>query len=138
MITAKLSTQAVAGAAAAVATLEVVSPWIQVFDAQALIVATFGALGGSTRWLFLRESFWNGVRLLLLGAIVAFGVGGLWRVILKQYFSDMSDSLVAQPGITYNGAYLVGLFSVVILGKWLDENEQTKNDRNKASKGNGK
>lgn len=129
MIAAKLLNHAATGAAAAIAAIEGTSLWGQVFDEHAAIVAVFGALGGSTRWVFLRESMRDGLRLMILGALLAFGVGSLSRVLIDNYLGDSPESLLSQPQVAYNGAYLVGLFAVVLLGKWLDDNRSDGDDK---------
>ncbi|MEL6809014.1 MAG: hypothetical protein AAFO97_14660 [Pseudomonadota bacterium] len=97
------------------------SPLAAVFDADALVVAIHGALGGSARWLFLREPWRDGLRLMLLGAVLAAGVGNLWRLLVGQWFSDVPESVWTQPETAYSGAFLVGLGAVTFMGRFIDE-----------------
>ncbi|MEM9786801.1 MAG: hypothetical protein AAF801_09900, partial [Pseudomonadota bacterium] len=81
ILSTKLMAHVAIGAAAyvvATEALETITPWADVLSANALIVAAHGALGGACRWLFLQETLRDGLRLTLLGAVLAFGVGSLW------------------------------------------------------------
>ena len=96
------------------------SPLAQAFDESALVIAIFGALGGSARWLFLQEGLREGGRLAILGALLAFGMGNLWSIVIKNWLGDVPDHVLTQPETAYYGAFLVGLSSVAIMGRFID------------------
>lgn len=124
MFFTKLALQAGTGmvvATAAVQAIDSITPWSIAFNADAIVVALHGALGGSARWLFLREPWRHGLRLMLLGAILAAGIGNLWRLLVKTWVGDVPDSILNQPETAYSGAFLVGLLAVTILGRFFDE-----------------
>lgn len=95
-----------------------------VFNENALIIAIFGALGGSARWLFLREKFREGLRLAVLGALLAFGLGNLASFLVKSWLGQVPDHILAQPETVYYLAFVVGLGSVTILGRFIDAKEE--------------
>lgn len=118
----ELALSAVIGAAAAT-TAVTATPFEVVFNESTGVVAIFGALGGSTRWLFLHENFREGSRLAALGALLAFGIGNLWSLVVKVYLGDVPDHILAQPETSYYGAFVVGLAAVAILGRFIDEKD---------------
>ena len=106
---------------AAVQFMESVSPWTTAFNGDILIVALHGALGGSARWLFLKEPWRDGLRLMLLGAVLAAGLGNLWSVMIKSWFAEIPDNILNQPETAYSGAFVIGLLAVTLLGRFFDE-----------------
>jgi len=112
-----LGAVAFSGAADVAGRLDIIA---DIWTADFGLVALHGALGGSARWLFLKEPWREGMRLMILGAVLAAGVGNMWRLILKQYFGDVPESLWSQPEAAYSGAFLIGLLSVAIMGRFVD------------------
>jgi hypothetical protein len=122
MITPKFLYHAATGAFSAVLTLAAqtaaTGPFMTAFSEQTLVVAIFGALGGLTRWLGLKEPWRDGVRMVLLAVIMAVGIGVLWPLFIDSWFGEIPDHLMHDPRAEWAGAYIIGLSSVSILG-WL-------------------
>jgi hypothetical protein len=121
--TVELAQSAAVGATVAV-TAATATPFETVFNESSLIVAIFGGLGGSARWLFLREGVWEGSRLAVLGALLAFGMGNLWYLVVRTQWGDVPDHILAQPETAYYGAFLIGLGAVTILGRVIDDKDE--------------
>ena len=81
----------------------------------ALVLLVFwGALGGVTNALVTRVSVREAVRLILLGAVIAAGMGSLSMAFLAAWFNLPSESLMAIGGAGGSTAYLVGVFGSAI------------------------
>lgn len=132
MITLKLMLHAGTGFTAAIATGLAASvtpgPFSDLFSDNALAVSIYGAFGGLTRWIFLKDPWKDGMRAVTLGALLATGVGTLWHVLVSTYLGDIPDGLLAQPETARTGAYLVGLSSVLILGRFIDSKESESDE----------
>lgn len=96
------------------------SLWRSVFGDQALILAMFGALGGSVRSMALKTTWREGLRVTLIGAGTAFGAGVLAPSILKPYFGDL-DAGPAALGTLTASAFLLGLIAVTLVERVLDQ-----------------
>lgn len=117
----------VAGAAMALVAVDV-SPVSEVFNQHTGLVATFGAMGGACRALFLRETWREAMRVLILGGMLAFGIGSLGTLFVIMYFKDAPDSIWAHPLTAYNIAFFVGLTSVTLLGWLFDKGRLLRGD----------
>ena len=103
---------------------EQVRPGLEFFNQQFWLVLAHGIAGGACRWLFLREPWRDGLRLMVLGGVLAAGVGNLWRLLVREWVGDVPESLWSQPETAYSGAFLVGLLAVTILGRFVDQSKQ--------------
>ena len=74
----------------------------------------FGAAGGATNALVTKVSRRDAIRLILLGALVAAGMGSLTMAALVAWFS-LPPELVPIGGASGSGAYLMGVFGSAII-----------------------
>ncbi|WP_212525841.1 hypothetical protein [Actibacterium sp. MT2.3-13A] len=87
-----------------------------VFSQTAAIIAFFGALGGTIRALVLRLSWRETVRVVLVGAGTAFGIGTLSPVVLRWALGvDLPDGASGALGVLSSAAFIVGLISVALV-----------------------
>jgi len=75
----------------------------------AIILATWGALGGATNALTTRMRLRDALRHILVGAMAAAGMGSLSLVIVANWMSLPSATIPA-GGAAGSAAYLVGVF----------------------------
>ena len=75
----------------------------------AIILATWGALGGATNALTTRMRLRDALRHILVGAMAAAGMGSLSLVIVANWMSLPSATILA-GGAAGSAAYLVGVF----------------------------
>jgi len=98
----------------------VATPFLGSTGVDTLMVALHGALGGAARWIFLREDWKDGLRLMLLGGMLALGLGNLGWVLIDKWTLDLPDSILQDPRTAHSIAFFIGLISVVILGRIVD------------------
>lgn len=79
-----------------------------------VLLMFWGALGGVTNALVTRVSVKEAVRLILLGAVIAAGMGSLATAFLAAWFNLPGESLLAIGGAAGSTAYLVGVFGSAI------------------------
>lgn len=78
-------------------------------------VAIWGAMGGMTNALVIRVTFKEAIRHVILGAIIAAGMGGFGVEILAHYLR-LPDELSARAGaLGGSGAYLVGSIGAALM-----------------------
>lgn len=88
----------------------------EVFSQTAAAIAFFGALGGTIRALVLRLNWRETIRVVLVGAGTAFGIGTLSPVVLRWALGvDLPDGASGALGILTAAAFLVGLISVALV-----------------------
>ncbi|TCP58368.1 hypothetical protein EV663_1311 [Rhodovulum bhavnagarense] len=76
--------------------------------ASSLVVAAWGALGGATHAITIRMRPRDAIRQMLLGGLIASGMGSLSMVLVARW---LGLPLVAIPagGATASAAYLAGM-----------------------------
>ncbi len=83
--------------------------------ASALIsVATWGAIGGATNAMVTRVSTRGALRLIILGGLIASGMGSLSIAILAWFF-DIPIQAIPIGGGVGSAAYIVGVFGSAII-----------------------
>jgi len=80
-----------------------------VLTSAAVILAAWGALGGATNALTTRMRLRDAIRHILLGGLIAAGMGSLSMAIVARWL-DLPAETVAAGGAAGSAAYLVGVF----------------------------
>jgi len=75
----------------------------------AVILAAWGALGGATNALTTRMRLRDAIRHILLGGLIAAGMGSLSMAVVARWL-DLPPETVAAGGAAGSAAYLVGVF----------------------------
>lgn len=79
-------------------------------------LAIWGALGGATNALVIRVTAWEALRHVLLGALVAAGLGGLGAPLVGHWLGMPAGMLSPTDGAaTGSIAYLTGSLGAAIL-----------------------
>lgn len=104
------------------------SLWKTVFGDQSLILALFGALGGSVRSLALRTKWVEGIRVTMIGGLTSFGVGVLTPAVLKPYFGPLEGAGPGALGALTSAAFLLGLLSVTVIERTIDRSTEEKKE----------
>lgn len=102
--------------------------WRTIFGDQPLILAFFGALGGSVRSVALRTSWREGVRVTFIGGATSFGVGVLAPILLKPYFDGLPPGANQALGTLTASAFLLGLIAVTLVERVIDRRKEEKTD----------
>ena len=80
----------------------------------AVILAAWGALGGATNALTTRMRLRDALRHILLGGLIAAGMGSFSIVIVAGWLG-LPDGAVAAGGAVGSAAYLVGVFGAAFI-----------------------
>ena len=80
-----------------------------------LALSGWGAAGGATNALATRSGLREGLRLILLGAIVAAGTGSVAGGLLVHYFPGLSLAAVPATSLVSVGAYMAGTFGGAVV-----------------------
>lgn len=75
----------------------------------AVILAAWGALGGATNALTTKMRLRDALRHILLGGLIAAGMGSLSMAVITAWLSLPSEAIPA-GGAAGSAAYLVGVF----------------------------
>lgn len=87
----------------------------EVFNQRGLILAFFGALGGSVRAAVLKTTWKEGLRVIFVGGAVSFGVGVLAPFLLRPWVGDLPYDMAGTLGTLTAAAFLIGLMSVTLI-----------------------
>ena len=79
----------------------------------AVILAAWGALGGATNALTTRMRLRDAIRHILLGGMIAAGMGSLSMALVARRL-DLPPETVAAGGAAGSAAYLVGVFGPAV------------------------
>jgi hypothetical protein len=82
---------------------------VEMVATQAVILALWGALGGATNALTTRMRLRDALRHILLGGLIAAGMGSLSMAIVTAWLSLPREAIPA-GGAAGSAAYLVGVF----------------------------
>ena len=88
--------------------------WREIAASTALILAFWGALGGATNALTTRMALREALRHVLLGGLIAAGMGSFSIVIVAGWLG-LPDGAVAAGGAVGSAAYLVGVFGAAFI-----------------------
>ena len=75
----------------------------------AVILAAWGALGGATNALTTRMRLRDALRHILLGGLIAAGMGSLSMALVTRWL-DLPPEAIPAGGAAGSAAYLVGVF----------------------------
>jgi hypothetical protein len=89
-------------------------PLQQVFNELALVLVLMGAGGGATRGLAIRLPWQEVLRGIVLGGLLAGGLGVLTPHILRPWIG--TDALITVPALAA-GAFLVGFLQDVVIAR---------------------
>jgi hypothetical protein len=80
----------------------------------AVILAAWGALGGATNALTTRMRLRDALRHILLGGLIAAGMGSLSMGLVARWL-DLPPEAVPAGGAAGSAAYLVGVFGPAVI-----------------------
>lgn len=80
----------------------------------AVILAAWGALGGATNALTTRMRLRDALRHILLGGLIAAGMGSLSMALVTRWL-DLPPEAIPAGGAAGSAAYLVGVFGPAIV-----------------------
>lgn len=95
--------------------------YAEVFNQRAAITTIMGTLGGATRALFLKTKWQETIRVVVLGGLVAFGVGVLAPTLLPDWIKGVPEEASLSIGILASSSYLIGIIAITILEKFTSE-----------------
>lgn len=91
-----------------------------IFNERGLVLGILGALGGAVRSAALKTTWREGLRVVFIGGILAFGVGALAPYLLRSWIGDLPEELSKTLGIIGAAAFLTGLMGVTIIERLID------------------
>ena len=110
----------------------VAAVWRELAASTAAILAAWGALGGATNALTTRMPLRDALRHILLGGIIAAGMGSLSMALVAVWLGLPTEAIPAGGGWThaFNGsaAYLVGVFGPAVIEVTLARLRNAKRD----------
>ena len=90
--------------------------WNSMMNERGLLLAFFGALGGAVRSAALRTTWREGLRVIFIGSLTAFGVGALGPYLLAPWMGPLPKGVNAQDlGFLCSAAFLIGLIAVTMI-----------------------
>lgn len=93
----------------------------EVFNERGALLAFFGALGGAVRSATLKTGWRESLRVVFIGSATSFGVGVLGPVVLRPWIGDLPEHMSGTLGTLCAAAFLVGLVSVTLVERLVDE-----------------
>jgi hypothetical protein len=97
-----------------------------IFNEQGAVLAALGAMGGVVRALTLKTTWREGLRVIVVGTIMAFGVGMLGPFLLRPWIGELPDGLTSAFGIVAASAFIIGLMGITIIENWLVRSQPQK------------
>lgn len=97
--------------------------WRDVFSNTAAMLAFFGLLGGTVRAVVLRLNWRETLRVMFVGAAMAFGVGALSPHLLRFVIGDLPKGAESALGTLCAAAFLVGLVAVALVERLIAKTE---------------
>ena len=105
------------------ATLKMIEPdgpLQQVLSEQNLVLAAFGALGGTVRSAALKTTWKEGLRVTFIGGATSFGFGRLAPVLISKYYGiDIPEGAGHTFGVVCACAFFVGLVAVTLIERFV-------------------
>jgi len=80
----------------------------------AVILAAWGALGGATNALTTKMRLRDALRHILLGGLIAAGMGSLSMALITSWL-DLPPEAIPAGGAAGSAAYLVGVFGPAVI-----------------------
>lgn len=95
----------------------------EIFTPLGTALAVFGGLGGLVRALVVKSSWREGVRVVLVGAGTAFGLGVMSPVALRAAIHDIPTEPSGALGALCAAAFLVGVIAVALVERFIRASE---------------
>lgn len=92
----------------------------EIFNERGLVLGVLGALGAAVRTASLKTTWREGIRVIFIGAILAFGVGSIAPYLLRGWIGDLPEDLAQTLGVVGAAAFLTGLMGVTIIERLID------------------
>ena len=105
----------------------VAAVWRELAASTAAILAAWGALGGATNALTTRMPLRDALRHILLGGIIAAGMGSLSMALVAVWLGLPTEAIPA-GGAVGSAAYLVGVFGPAVIEVTLARLRNAKRD----------
>lgn len=102
------------------------SVWREVFSPLGQAIAFFGGLGALVNAVVTKRSWLDTIRIVLVGAAVAFGLGTVSPHILRRVMPELSEVNGAGLGLLTASAFIVGLVAIALVERMLRRVESTK------------
>jgi hypothetical protein len=103
----------------------------EVFNQKGLLLAFFGALGGSVRAAVLKTTWKEGLRVIFIGGAVSFGIGVLAPFLLKPWIGDLPDNMAGTLGTLTAASFLIGLMAVTLIERLISGNSVVSEESTK-------
>lgn len=94
----------------------------------AVILAAWGALGGATNALSTKMRLRDALRHILLGGLIAAGMGSLSMALVTRWL-DLPPEAIPAGGAAGSAAYIVGVFGPAIIELGLARLREDGKDR---------
>jgi hypothetical protein len=101
---------------------------IELAAVEALILALWGALGGATNALTTKMRLRDALRHVLLGGLIAAGMGSLSMAIVAAWL-DLPPQSIPAGGAAGSATYLVGVFGPAFIELVLARLRAAKGDK---------
>ena len=88
--------------------------WAEIAASTAIILAAWGALGGATNALTTRMRLRDALRHIMLGGLIAAGMGSLSMAVIMAWLHLPPEAIPA-GGAAGSAAYLVGVFGPALI-----------------------
>ena len=88
--------------------------WAEIAASTAIILAAWGALGGATNALTTRMRLRDALRHILLGGLIAAGMGSLSMAVIMAWL-HLPPAAIPAGGAAGSAAYLVGVFGPALI-----------------------
>lgn len=95
----------------------------EIFTPLGAALAIFGGLGGLVRALVVRASWREGLRVMIVGAATAFGLGSLSPYMLTFLLGDLPTDVRGALGTLCAAAFIVGVVAVAIVERFIIKSE---------------
>ena len=109
------SNTAAVGAVGAVAAAVAGGPLSEVFNELSLLLVVMGAAGGATKSLAIKVTWREAIRGIVLGGLIAFGLGSTAPSILSTVLGVSLDGDASSARYLAAIAYLVGYMQDVLI-----------------------
>lgn len=96
----------------------------EIFTPLGAALAIFGGLGGLVRALVVRASWREGLRVMIVGAATAFGLGALSPYALTFLFGDLPTGVGGALGTLCAAAFIVGVVAVALVERFIATSEK--------------
>jgi hypothetical protein len=95
----------------------------EIFTPLGAALAIFGGLGGLVRALVVRASWREGLRVMIVGAATAFGLGALSPYALTLLLGELPTGVGGALGTLCAAAFVVGVVAVALVERFIDKSE---------------